>query len=483
MIGVKQFVIVIFGLFVLLLGAFMGNVHAELYMSVSGKVVRADTGTGLQGINVVLMSPSRGKVTETTSTAQGLFVLKNVPKGIYDLLAFSDDQFIMSLSSPIPVEVPSGKNVVGVPVKLRRGCSIKGRVISNAGYSIPQARIISQVASTSTDGNGYFQLKGISPGITNIGIAPVAIGVKAVSASCEAGTVSDLGDIIFSVDPELSIRGTIKDTSGAPVPDALILATDGTASAAYTYPKADGSFFITGINNSRYKLYVIAYGYDAVTLTDISVPSSGTSIVLKPASVSTSGSLNDRFRPEREGLLSRALALFETTDAFASGCNSCPEGKWTGVSADMTGILTALIQLGESFSVGRYFCLSSMARVNFTQVCHYVGATNYLINVGISGSAYYCTNSCCGEDLLGDSNGRVLLLGENTRAAGGGIDFSAGGSCKWMSAGIGFAWPSIEKLFSLDVRGSLGGFIGYRECNTVESVNIFEWYCSRGLCL
>lgn len=70
--------------------------HADLFMSVSGKVVAADDGAGLPNIKLVLMSQTKGRLAEARTNAQGVFVLRDVPQGMHDILAISEDPFVAS---------------------------------------------------------------------------------------------------------------------------------------------------------------------------------------------------------------------------------------------------------------------------------------------------------------------------------------------------------------------------------------------------
>ena len=139
--------------------------YAELLTSVSGKVIAADDGAGVSAVRVLLMSPQKGKITEAKSISGGFFVLRDVPKGQYDLLAIADDPYLVSLKTPVTVNVLEGKNLVGVVLKVERGGAIKGRLVTGNGQEVPHANIVaSNSSSAKTDSNGYFFLKGIPAG-------------------------------------------------------------------------------------------------------------------------------------------------------------------------------------------------------------------------------------------------------------------------------------------------------------------------------
>src|SRR6185369_12141931 len=144
--------------------------HADLFMSVSGKVVAADNGAPLSGVTLRLLSPEKGKIAEAKSNAQGVFIIRDVRKGDYSIWAVTDDPFVVSSTTTVPMTVPDGKNVVGIGIKLQRGGAIKGKVVTSNGKIVANANILGNGLPAATDAAGNFLMKGVAPGLIDLAV-------------------------------------------------------------------------------------------------------------------------------------------------------------------------------------------------------------------------------------------------------------------------------------------------------------------------
>lgn len=490
------------------------NAQAELFMNISGSVIESAAGVGLQNVKVVLMSKTNGKVAEATSDTTGKFIFQNIKQGVYDLLTSSDDTFLINSKSTVPVTVPNGKNVVGVNVKMQRGSAIKGRAITSTGIPVKQAKITGGGAFTSVDMDGNFVLKGISPGATQIGIFPTAIGSKLLSASVEVGKITDLGNIVFAVGTATAIQGTVVDSHGTVVKGAVLIAYNNT-SAGYAFSSNDGSFFITGLDVGQYSLVAVAYGYVKSILTNINVPAAGVNVVLTPSLAQTSSVLQYRFASIMESekkIISKVMELVTPDEAIATQCKkgSCQDGTWLGVSVDFGGTAVIPGLLGSAngsttaagtFSIGSFFCWNSSGSIQFTETCTYLGGTtnnskSISIDPGFGLTPFIIAwDACCTEDIEGPTTGSVLGL---SRAAGGtsailskfgvagAVGYDTGNPASFLSFSLAAGAPSSLLIDELNKkRNSQMGrlspegsdiFASYRSCQTDEAANIFEWW-------
>ena len=467
----------------LLFFSFTEKASAELYMKIYGKVIDKESGLGLSSTKVVLLAQRHGKVAEATTNSKGDFILKKVKQGSYSLIAESDNQFIINTSTPIPVFVPKGKNVVGALVKLEHGGAIKGRVITSTGVAVPKANILANGISATTDEKGNFHLKGIPAGELLVGVFASGVGIKAVPAVIEKNKTYALGDINLNIGVGTSIQGTVVDQSGLPVPGAILVAYNDRYSAGYTLNSDDGTFVLTGLEPSSHELVVVAYGYEQIKLKNIGIPSSNIKVVMSPSQHQTSQSWKIHYPTKlsnNDYLFNKFIDLITPQNAFAlNSCNlgTCPENEWWGASADLTGIapIWVLKVAGGSFSIGRYFCRSSNARLDFTSFCELIGSGNTTFQLSASATGYYCRKACCGEDLYGNTYGPYFSLGVGLTGGGGGIDFSSGATCYSVSGGLGFSTPTWTDWADPDSK-LWGGFVAYRTCDISKPVNVFEWY-------
>lgn len=453
------------------------TVQAELYMSVSGKVIAADNAAPLSGIRVLLMSPEKGKINEVKSNSQGTFVLRDVPKGQYDLLAIPEDPFVVSSKQPVPVTVPDGKNVVGVAMKAQRGGAIRGKVVTSTGIVIPKATVLGNSGiSTTTDDYGNFLLKGVTPGTVTLAVTAPAIAAKAVSIVSEAGKITEAGNVVLPIGVESAIRGTVVDVAGNPVPGAIVAASTANATGGYTIASDTGAFFITGLGTATtYQLNVVAYGYEPVKLTDIPVPSSGVKVVLVPSPVKTASLIKYQLTIDRNDV----EAMYEKIipASYYGNCREerCPEGNWLGASLDVTGMINVpglSLAYGGTMSVGSYYCLSSGEGFGFTQTCNYYGAgldRVAVLSFGVTG--IYAKNACCAENILDPSTDGVVY-GWGYGVGGGAVAFESNnvgvsfisGSATWSPLG------GVLQVIAFPVSHS----VTYRHCSS-SPFNIFAW--------
>lgn len=445
--------------------------HADLFMSVSGKVVAADDGAPLSGVTLRLLSPEKGKITEAKSNAQGVFIIRDVWKGDYSIWAVSDDPFIVSSNTNVPVTVPDGKNVVGIGIKLQRGGVIKGKVVTSNGKIVANANILGTGLPATTDTAGNFLLKGVAPGLIDLAVVASSLAAKEFSATCESGKVIDVGNVVLPVGASSAIRGTVVDTAGNPVSSVILAAANVNVSGAYAKSSNAGSFIITGLSAAKFKLTVVKYGYEPLTIADVPVPSSNLRVMLTPSPVAPTGVVqykidNDKSAVERmylDNIIPASfLDSFSNYEDLPGEDGSCPDdGEWIGVSIDLTaGINLKRVKLsaGGSWSVGGLACLSRKVEFGFSQNCKYGGPGKedfFGLSYGVSD--ILVSNACHAKQVLGSSNGVVI---------GG----SSGIPASKFAISSGFAIDWSGPAYSLTISGALGiPTIGKQKTMTVPT--------------
>lgn len=431
--------------------------HADLFMSLSGKVVAADNGEPLSGVTLRLISPEKGKIAEAKSNVQGVFIIRDVRKGDYSIWAVSDDPFIVSSSTTVPVTVPDGKNVVGIGVKLQRGGAIKGKVVTSNGKIVSNASILGNGVSATTDAAGNFLLKGVAPGLQTMAAMASSIAAKAFSATSEIGKVVDVGNLVLPVDAASAIRGTVVDSAGSPVSGVIVTATNANAPGAYAMSSNTGSFVITGLSVTKFKLSAVKYGYEQFSLADVNVPSSNLTITLTPSSVPIAGML-EKFTVSNKSAVEK-MYLSNVIPASYEGrpgeTGSCLDGGWIGTSTDFTaGINVRSLNwsFGGSYSIGGLFCTSSRVDFGFSQHCAYGGLgkeSPAAVNLGVSWIAV--RDACFVDDILiPKTNGIVFSASGGIYSGGLAIESNNRGVASLtVSVAVGPSFPSLG-WFSVD---------------------------------
>lgn len=144
--------VVVFFFVALLL--FENIVFAEIYMSVSGTVKDADTADKIAGADVIILQEHilSGAFQSGVTDTQGNFVLGSLPPGEYNLYVFPPDSYVVD-TAPRTLTMRSGKNIVGVEIRVEKAGSVSGTAFKDNGTT--PLRNASVVAYTS-DNNTVF---------------------------------------------------------------------------------------------------------------------------------------------------------------------------------------------------------------------------------------------------------------------------------------------------------------------------------------
>jgi carboxypeptidase family protein len=247
-------------------GWLAGQVNDPQGRPVQGALVRAE------------MEPQPGgsSAVETTD-AGGRFEVTGLDVGTYSVVARHAD-FAPGVATGVAVDVEGRADL---SVVLAVGAAITGRLVDAEERPLdgrvaaqelagqPMARSLAELLRADAGADGRFRIEKVPPG--SYGLGAVAAGHAGRRIDVEVSSrqaVIDLGDI--ALERGLAIRGRVRTSSGAPVPDAQIT-TGGFdiwgATFSETRSDADGSFVLAGVTPAPTRVSVRATGFASVNKT------------------------------------------------------------------------------------------------------------------------------------------------------------------------------------------------------------------------
>jgi hypothetical protein len=143
-----------------------------ILMKISGRVIHRETGLGIEGVNVHLDEMVTLEEFEAVTNKDGLFIIKRVPQGIYELnnwfINLSCPGELVLEKYPEPIKVTTGRNVIGLNIYLKKGASISGRVFKPDGVTpVTQGNVVvfprlkGKKIENNIDSNGYYKVVGL----------------------------------------------------------------------------------------------------------------------------------------------------------------------------------------------------------------------------------------------------------------------------------------------------------------------------------
>jgi large repetitive protein len=215
-----------------------------------------------------------GSTVETTD-AEGRFEIPGLDPGNYTVVVRHAD-FAPGVISGVAVDAEGRSDLT---ITLAAGAAVTGRLVDSeerplagrvAGQELagqPMPRSLVELLRADAGADGRFRIERVPPGSFALGaLAPRYTGRRVEAEVSGREAVIDLGDI--ALEPGLAIRGRVRTSSGAPVPDAQIttggfdMMRGGTFSETRSEP--DGSFVLAGLIPGPTRVNVRAIGFASV---------------------------------------------------------------------------------------------------------------------------------------------------------------------------------------------------------------------------
>ncbi len=195
-----------------------------ILMKISGRVIQRETGIGIEGVIVNLYDSAILKELEAKTNKDGLFIIKRVPQGIYELKNWfinmsCPDELVLE-KYPEPIKVITGRNVIGLNIYLKKGASISGRVFKPDGVTpVTQGNVVvfprlkGKKVENNIDSNGYYKVVGLGrPGVEelNYSVTVEAPGYADLAKSVKIKSSEEIKDFNFVIGKgQVDIKGTV----------------------------------------------------------------------------------------------------------------------------------------------------------------------------------------------------------------------------------------------------------------------------------
>ena len=247
--------------FILITGT---NANAEMYSSISGRVIAEDTGRGLGGVIVDAVSVE-GDHFSTVTNDEGLYVIKDL-KARKNFMTFAKKHFPYIIEEfPTEVTLSVGKNLVNVNYAFKLGGSISGTVYSEDGVT-PLSKVgvsaevpghpegIDDSKAVLTDSNGRFLLQGL-PESDKCTVTIMVPGHVDMTREVRVvkGDITEGINFVVKHDDITGISGYVKSSiDGRPIENAEILLFASGRIIGSGVTDANGKYFVKGLPPGRY---------------------------------------------------------------------------------------------------------------------------------------------------------------------------------------------------------------------------------------
>jgi protocatechuate 3,4-dioxygenase beta subunit len=265
---------------------------------VSGTVVDAD-GDPVAGAAVSFMRTQRGGdargwfrgMTARTESADGdgRFLFEGIEPGPVSLSAVAEGFRKTELGA---IDVPEGKDLTDVVLRLEPGAVLLGRVTTPDEQPCINAHVRVVLESSDplggrggvdTDGAGRYRLEGLAPGRLSIEANHLDFLREVKEIEVRPG----INHLDLKLGGGQTVSGRVTDVSGSPITDAWVSITTSGWGGSQAMSELDGSFTLKAVRDGEYQLSVRADGYSPLrNPTPVKVagkPVTGIDVRLDPA--------------------------------------------------------------------------------------------------------------------------------------------------------------------------------------------------------
>ncbi len=246
-----------------------------------GSVVNEEAGP-VEGARIVLLTQHAAHgdrlrpLATSVSDRLGAFTFAAVPAGSHRLAVQAAGYLAWSQSLTVDAESPPNP----VEVRLERGASLSGRILSERGQPIEGAKVSLKdegpmlglpPPGTISDAEGVYRLEGLPVGPQQVQVQhPDYLPERRQLQLDETGTTRD-----FTLRSGAGLAGQVVDDRNEPVAGAMVslVAEENPVAVEPRWTDAEGRFRATGLAPARYSVLVELAGYAPAERTGVEVGS------------------------------------------------------------------------------------------------------------------------------------------------------------------------------------------------------------------
>ncbi len=231
--------------------------------------VRSARGAAAKGAIVTASAfeshASEGGFGREETDAKGRFEIVGLEPGLFHVAAYHPG-FAPASAQLVRVDAP-----VSIDFTLKDATTAAGRLVDGDGNPVAGTILMDEVEGgflsllgdslRATAGpDGRFRLRDLPPGTHRATASARGQGRKSIEFHTREGAETELGDL--SLESGSVIRGRLRDAQGSPVAGARIQATPAGGQGGFAVDVTDsqGAFFLAGLGEGRYRLWVAVGG-------------------------------------------------------------------------------------------------------------------------------------------------------------------------------------------------------------------------------
>lgn len=249
------------------------DVNMDLGARISGKVTFPD-GTSPVARATVIASADTGITYNGVTEPDGTYQIAGLDTGLYTVTALADG-FLPSAQNTVQIIRP---DVVSMDFVLQPAGTISGTVVDGVtGTGMPNVVIQARsdqtgaiVSAISTDSNGSYLLKALSPG--NYTLNVVASSMLPADGDVTLAAGQQLMGVNFALLPGGSIDGTVYDINSNPMPGIVVELDDPLGNVTAATTDNAGTYQFTGLTAGNYLVFSPLASFapaQTVTITDL----------------------------------------------------------------------------------------------------------------------------------------------------------------------------------------------------------------------
>lgn len=240
-----------------LFGIQMAQAHEEPTGIIAGRVVHGQTRAPVGGAKVMAWLNDETICAEDTTLADGSFCLRRLPAGQYGitvenhLVEDSPSVDLLGDKTDLELRVVQGGTVVGIVT------GPKGQPIEAADLELDGAS--ATLLRAKTDAKGGYVFRGIAPGEWKLAVYAEGYASPETTLLTVDADQTRIADLSFLTGA--SVTGRVTSSSGAPLTNAIVLASGSTGFDQLVAVDAEGYYTISALAVGTWHLTARAPGY------------------------------------------------------------------------------------------------------------------------------------------------------------------------------------------------------------------------------